>query len=111
MFTEHQTYKAEHENSQKFSMPNNSLSVSANNELKDFIMTLKDKEMEMMKMILGQKKELETQELERLYEKEMHLMTMKNKSEPQYFSKNQYAMSQEMNGHNYGEDVDLGADG
>jgi hypothetical protein len=37
--------------------------VSAHNELKDFIMTLKDKEMEMMKMILGQKKELETQEL------------------------------------------------
>ncbi len=36
---------------------------------------------------------------------------MKNKSEPQYLSKNQYAMSQDMNGHNYGEDVDLGADG
>ena len=45
-------------------------------------MTLKDKEMEMMKMILGQKKELETQELERFYEREMNLMTMKNKSEP-----------------------------
>lgn len=37
-------------------MPNNSFSSSVHNELKDFIMTLKDKEMEMMKMILSQKK-------------------------------------------------------
>lgn len=84
-------------------MPNNSLSVSAHNELKDFIMTLKDKEMEMMKMILGQKKELETQELERLYEREMNLMTMKNKSEPQYLSNNKYSMSQGNRQDNYGE--------
>ena len=84
-------------------MPNNSLSVSAHNELKDFIMTLKDKEMEMMKMILGQKKELETQELERLYEREMNLMTMKNKAEPQYLSNNKYSMSQGNRQDNNGE--------
>ena len=65
-------------------------------------MTLKDKEMEMMKMILSQKKELQTQDLERLYEKEMHFMTMKNKSEPQYLSKNKYSITQQLGNHAYG---------
>lgn len=63
MFTEHQTYKTEQDNNLKMSMPNNSFSSSAHNELKDFIITLKDKEMEMMRMILSQKKEMQTQDL------------------------------------------------
>lgn len=56
MFTQHQTYKTEENDKNKLSIPNNSFSSSVNNELKDFILTLKDKEMQLMKMILSQKK-------------------------------------------------------
>lgn len=38
-------------------------------------------------------------------------MTMKNKSEPQYLTKNKYSLSQQLNNDYEGEDVDLGTDG
>lgn len=41
----------------------------------------------------------------------MNLMTMKNKSEPQYLTGNKYSMSQDLGHENYGEEIDLGAHG
>ncbi len=47
----------------------------------------------MMKMILSQKKEMQTEELEKMYERELNIMTMKNRSEPQYLSQEKYSRS------------------
>ena len=42
--------------------------VSIPNDVKDLILSLKDKEIELMDMMLNKKKDMETQEIERDYE-------------------------------------------
>ncbi len=56
----------------------------------------------MMKMILSQKKQMQTEELEKMYEREMNIMTMKNRTEPQYLSQDKYSRSHGLGREFYG---------